>query len=207
MASREFTDRSGVVWRVWDVQPTSLHPITRAEDYMGEYADGWLTFESSAEKRRYPAPYPARWTDYDLVALEALCRAAKPVSPRRSRTPSSEHLAFTEESAEKDARRVSERSFNSPRGREWCVRLHECLHRDGGTEVVLRFTSGDSVVDLKDWPADWKSLTREQFALLLLDAEPPRHLTAREHPQRRREDRPPDDRPRDERPREDRPQP
>jgi len=55
---------------------------------------------------------------------------------------------------------------------------------------VLRFTAGDSVVDLNDWPANWKSLERADFALLLLDAEPPRRLGVGERPQRRREDRP-----------------
>ena len=34
MASREFTDADGIVWRVWDVTPTHLHPITRSEEYM-----------------------------------------------------------------------------------------------------------------------------------------------------------------------------
>ena len=54
MASREFTDSEGVVWRVWDVTPAHLHPVTRAEEYMEPYAGGWLTFESPFEKRRMP---------------------------------------------------------------------------------------------------------------------------------------------------------
>ena len=190
MPSREFTDKAGTVWRVWDVRPSALHPLTKGEDYMGNFADGWLAFESGTEKRRLPAPYPQRWVDFDLTALEALCRAALPVSPRRSRSPSGEQLAITEQSAEEVARADAERTFPSPRGREWCVRLHECARRDGGTEVVLRFTAGDTVVDLKDWPANWKDLDRAEFALLLLDAEPPRRLGAKEQPQRRREDRP-----------------
>ena len=192
MASREFTDRSGVVWRVWDVHPTSLHPSTRGEDYMGEFADGWLAFESPRERRRFPAPYPSRWMEFDLPALETLCKGARPVSPRRARTPSGEQLALTEESAERDAREHDERTFTSPRGRVWRVRLHECPSRDGGSETVLRFTAGDSVVDLKEWPADWKAHDRDGFALMLLDAEPPRRLGPDEAPQRRREDRPAD---------------
>ena len=67
MSLREFIGSDGRRWKAWDVTAEQIHPKTRAEDYMGEYADGWLTFESSAEKRRYPAPYPARWTEYDLV--------------------------------------------------------------------------------------------------------------------------------------------
>jgi hypothetical protein len=68
--------------------------------------------------------------------------------------------------------------------------LHECLHKDGGTEIGLRFTAGDGVVDLKGWPENWKELTREEYALLLLDAEPPRRLGPGELWQRRRDDRP-----------------
>jgi hypothetical protein len=190
MASREFTDRDGTVWRVWDVRPTSLHPITRSEDFMGDFADGWLTFESPTERRRLPAPYPANWTSFDLPRLDALCRAAKPVSPKKNRTPSGEQLALTEDTAARVARADDERAFTSPGGRAWRVRLHECLRKDGSAEMVLRFSSGDLVVDLKDWPSDWKAYDRDGFALLLLDAEPPRRLGPGERPQRRREDRP-----------------
>jgi hypothetical protein len=63
---------------------------------------------------------------------------------------------------------------------------------DGGAEIVLRFTSGDSVLDVKDWPKDWKDLSRDELALLLLDAAPPRRLPAAEMPQRRQDDRPDD---------------
>lgn len=190
MASREFTDSKGVVWRVWDVTPAHLHPATRAEEYMEPYAGGWLAFESPFEKRRFLAPYPARWAEYDLVKLEQLCRAAQPVTRKRKDTPTSERLAMSEKTAERDERADAERTFTSPRGRVWTVRLHECLHDDGTTEVVLRFTSGDSVVDVKDFPANWKDLSREEFALLLLEAEPPRDLSPGERPRRRRDDRP-----------------
>lgn len=189
MASREFTDSEGVVWRVWDVTPAHLHPITKSEEYMEPYAGGWLTFESPFEKRRLVAPYPSRWGAYDLQQLEMLCRAAQPVTKKRKDTPS-EQMAISEQTAEQEERADAERTFKSPRGREWTVRLHECLQKDGGSETVLRFTSGDSVVDLKDWPKDWKDLSREDFALLLLEAEPPRRSGPGERPQRRREDRP-----------------
>jgi hypothetical protein len=190
MASREFTDSEGVVWRVWDVTPSHLHPVTRAEEYMEPWAGGWLTFESSFEKRRLAFPYPARWAEYDLQQLEMLLKAAEPVGKKKKDTPRAQQLAISEDSAEKEERADAERTFESPRGRIWTVRLHECLRKDGGTEIVLRFTAGDSVVDLKDWPDDWKTQTRDEYALLLLDAEPPRRLGPGEHPGRRREDRP-----------------
>jgi hypothetical protein len=189
MSSREFTDSKGVVWRAWDVTPAHLHPATRAEEFMEPFRGGWLAFESSFEKRRLAAPYPTRWAEYDLGQLESLCRHAAPVGRKRTNTPQ-EQLALSEQTAEREERADAERSFKSPRGREWTVRLHECLHKDGSTEVVLRFTSGDSVVDVKNWPENWKDLSRDEYAVLLLEAEPPRELAPGERPQRRGEDRP-----------------
>ena len=42
MAVRDFTDESGMKWRVWPVLRSSIHPKTAAEDYLGDYGDGWL---------------------------------------------------------------------------------------------------------------------------------------------------------------------
>jgi hypothetical protein len=190
MASREFTDSSGVVWRVWDVTPAHLHPITRSEEYMEPYAGGWLAFECKFEKRRLVAPYWGRWHEYDLTQLEALLDAATPVRKKRPDTPSGERLAIIEQDVDAEERREHERTFQSPRGRTWTVRLHENPTDNGSADIVLRFTSGDSVVDLADWPADWKDSSREEFALLLLDAAPPRRMTPRDQPQRRLDDRP-----------------
>lgn len=191
MASREFTDSADVVWRVWDVTPTHLHPVTRGEEYMEPWAGGWLAFESATEKRRLVAPYPSRWAEFDLKQLEALCRAAQPVGSKRIVTPASQEMVIVEHAADERERARSEREFSSPRGRVWTVRIHECTQRDGTSETVLRFTAGDTVVDLKDWPPEWKELSREAYALLLLDAELPRRVS-NEGPQRRREDRPTD---------------
>lgn len=55
---------------------------------------------------------------------------------------------------------------------------------------MLRFTAGDRVVDLKEWPENWKDLSSVDYAMLLLDAEPPRRKGKGELPQRRLEDRP-----------------
>ena len=81
------------------------------------------------------------------------------------------------------------RTFSSPRGREWTVRLHECLDRGGAPSTVLRFTSGDVVAELTDWPESWRTATMQEYAVMLLDAEPPRRRAREEGPQRRREDR------------------
>src|SRR5256885_206169 len=126
MASREFTDSDGVIWHVWDVTPEHLHPATKSEEFMEPWAGGWLAFESAGEKRRLQAPYPSRWMEYDLAQLEMLCRAATRVGTRRKNTPQ-EQLAISEKQAEVQQRAHVERSFISPRGRAWTVRLHECL--------------------------------------------------------------------------------
>jgi hypothetical protein len=81
------------------------------------------------------------------------------------------------------------RTFRSPGGREWTVRVHECLDRSGGPEMVLRFTADDIVVELAKWPENWRDASVEEFALMLLDANPPRRLPKGKGPQRRRDDR------------------
>ena len=195
MAFREFTDSNGVVWRAWDVTPADLHPVTRGEDFMGDLQDGWLAFESNTEKRRLGAPYPSDWTELPIPQLEAICRSAPLASgTRKPKTESGEHRAFAMAEADRAVIRSAERQFTSPRGREWTVRLHECIAPDGGREIVLRFTADDIVVDLPRWPEDWRTATPEQYGLMLLDANPPRRPNPGEMPQRRREDRPADDR-------------
>ena len=86
MAVRDFVDESGIKWRVWPVLRSSIHPKTAAEDYLGDYGDGWLCFEAGHERRRL-ARYPDDWdkmTDQDLCKL--LSKAAL-VPVRGKRTP------------------------------------------------------------------------------------------------------------------------
>jgi hypothetical protein len=83
MAVRDFVDGNGVSWRVWPVTPESLQPKTAAEDYLGEYGDGWLCFESATERRRL-ARYPARWDELSDQELCALLSAAALVPVRKS---------------------------------------------------------------------------------------------------------------------------
>jgi hypothetical protein len=198
MSVREFTDSQNVVWRVWDVTTAQMHPVTKNEDFMGDLADGWLAFESAFEKRRLAAPYPAEWATMPIPELEALCRRAPPVVVRPRSISGEQRVAAVEE-LDRAAVSTAVRTFTSPRGRVWTVRLHECLDKDGGTMTVLRFTADDVVIDLVAWPADWKDYTATQYAMLMLDAAPPRRLGAT-GPQRRREDRRVDDLPVDERP-------
>jgi hypothetical protein len=192
MAVREFTDSKNVVWRVWDVTTVQMHPVTKNEDFMGDLADGWLAFESAHEKRRLAAPYPAEWAAMSIPELEALCQQAPPVVIRQPRSISGEHRVAAAEELDRAVVSTAVRTFTSPRGRVWTVRLHEWLNKDGDTMTVLRFTADDVVIDLLEWPPDWKDYTATQYAMLMLDASPPRRLGAT-GPQRRRDDRRVDD--------------
>ena len=199
MAVREFTDSNGVVWRAWDVTTDQMHPVTKNEDFMGELADGWLAFESATEKRRLAAPYPKEWASMPIPELEALCQQSPVVAARRARTVSGEHRSLAAEELDRAALSKAVRTFTSPRGRVWTARLHECLDAAGGTMTVLRFTADDVVVDLVEWPPDWRDYTPTQYAMLMLDASPPRRLGA-SGPQRRHDDRRVDSVPAEERP-------
>ena len=192
MPVREFTDSRGVEWRVWNVTPASMHPVTRGEDYMDNLQDGWLVFESGREKRRLESPYPAEWMRFQLHDLEELCRRASLVVRRSHKTPSGERRAISAAEIEREVALAdgSRRTFMSPGGREWTARLHECLDSSGAHQTVLRFTAADIVVELPTWPEDWQEASVQQFALMLLDASPPRRRARGEGPQRRSDDRP-----------------
>ena len=79
---REFTDRHGKRWRVWDVTPTVRPPGAPSGDTTAaspfptiEFSDGWLCFETSDEKRRL-APIPVEWETCPPGVLEELCTQA-----------------------------------------------------------------------------------------------------------------------------------
>jgi hypothetical protein len=191
VAVREFTDSRGVDWRAWDVTPIHMHPVTRGEDYMANLQDGWLVFESGREKRRLEAPYPADWITQPIPALEELCRRASLVVRRRPPSTSGQRRAISAAEIEEVAANDegSHVAFLSPLGREWIVNVHECLGTDGSSTAVLRFTSGDVIAELPRFPADWRTATVKDFALMLLDADPPLRRRKGAGPQRRREDR------------------
>ncbi len=86
MAVRDIVDQKGIKWRVWAVQRSSIHPKTAAEDFLGDYGEGWLCFESANERRRL-ARFPQDWdrmADKDLIGL--LTKAAV-VPVRGKKTP------------------------------------------------------------------------------------------------------------------------
>ena len=83
MAVRDFIDIKGVKWKVWPVTPTSIRPKTAAEDYFGDYGDGWLVFESKSERRRL-ARYPTNWDTLSDSGLVQLLKSAAVVTGRKT---------------------------------------------------------------------------------------------------------------------------
>lgn len=81
MATRVFTDRSGVEWLVWHVMPGQHTGRTSGTTLPDELADGWLAMESPAGKRRF-YPVPPEWESLPDDKLDVLLRAAVPVRAR-----------------------------------------------------------------------------------------------------------------------------
>ncbi len=84
MTTRTIHDRRGTTWLVWEVLPgEQLEAHGGAGALLpARMAQGWLTFESSSEKRRV-YPIPPRWTEYSDDELGALCRTAPPLWAER----------------------------------------------------------------------------------------------------------------------------
>jgi hypothetical protein len=91
MALCEFTDKSGVAWQVWEVHPslnerrilkmrrsTSRETVDRRLIDMPRFslakgfAQGWLAFRSSVERRR--SAIPEHWEDLSNDGFCALLR-------------------------------------------------------------------------------------------------------------------------------------
>src|SRR3954462_7277464 len=89
MAVRDFKDENDVVWKAWPVLATSIHPKTAAEDYLGDYSEGWLCFECSSGERRRLAKYPRDWDKLPEQELRALLKTAAPVTGRKRTPPKS----------------------------------------------------------------------------------------------------------------------
>ena len=101
---RDFVDAEGRTWHVWEVPPEQLSG-RRPGAYAGEYETGWLAFESvdGGERRRLPR-YPRDWRELGPGAIEALCRDAQPVAPRRRRPAPGETGTDTDDASQGDTR-------------------------------------------------------------------------------------------------------
>jgi hypothetical protein len=86
MAVRDIVDENGTKWKIWSVSPSSLHPKTAAEDYLGDYSEGWLCFEGDNQRRRL-ARFPQDWDRLPDKELIRLAKTAHIVSPRKHTPP------------------------------------------------------------------------------------------------------------------------
>ena len=86
MAVRDVVDENGTKWKVWAVQASAIHPKTAAEDFLGDYSEGWLCFECDNQRRRL-ARFPQDWDKMADKDLLALMKAAQLVQPRKHTPP------------------------------------------------------------------------------------------------------------------------
>jgi hypothetical protein len=197
MAVRDFIDEQGKTWRVWCILPESIHPITRAEDYLADcYQLGWLVFETAVgdDKRRL-CPYPRDWETVDEDALRSLLAQSEAVRPRRSSGDSAAPKSPTIEvddaiEAKADLTDLTVvRSFRYPGGRLWSAAINP--HSDIAVGPVLRFTAGARFIDLERYPRDWPDLPDDSLIELLRQAAPrPIEKYTPETPRRRHNDPP-----------------
>jgi hypothetical protein len=164
MAVREFDGPDGTPWRTWEIKPESIHPITRAEDYLSDcFTTGWLVFETrSGDEKRRLCPYPTRWLRASDNQLRQLLDIAEAVPTRkleverRVADPSSTGKPVTVP-PEDDKLDITDipvvRSFKYPGGRLWSVCVIE--HPEDGGKPALRFTAGSRFFDMRPWPKDW----------------------------------------------------
>jgi hypothetical protein len=205
MAVVEFADASGRRWRAWDINPESIHPQTKAEDYLADcFQSGWIVFETldGADKRRL-CPPPRGWDTFDESGLQRLLLEADriPLPKRaRERNPDAEASGATprwdrraDDAATQPQSGVADltdlrvvRSFHYPGGRVWTASL--APSSTGSGTPVLRFSAGARHLDLARWPRDWPDYPDERLMDLLRSAEPrkpgsipPAGLTGRRH--------------------------
>jgi hypothetical protein len=183
VAVREFTDSSGKSWRTWNIDPESIHPLTRAEDYLADcFQVGWLVFEtvSGTEKRRL-CPYPPRWQDRTDEDLRELLRRAEPVSPLKLHAERQMIVPVTSDGAPPVEGPASPyrfdvtdlqvvRTFRYPDGGLWTVCV--ITHPDDGGAPKLRFTAGERAIELRTWPKAWPDYPDERLVELLRRAAP-----------------------------------
>ena len=81
---REFRDRQGQTWRVWEVRPGLGRPLSELHRYLGDYVNGWLAFGCLDNDLRKRLPnFPPDWLQMSDRELEALLYKAVDVPKRK----------------------------------------------------------------------------------------------------------------------------
>ena len=167
MALREFTDRTGCRWRVWDIRPEEMHAATRAEDHLQSVIHGWLAFEPAGggEKRRL-SPIPGRWETATEAELERMLERAEPV--RDTGAAAREPATPVSRESRPASAAPTIRTFRYPSGRYWTVNEGPAETTTGERyRPLLVFTSGARALETRDWPSEWARMSEEQLADLL----------------------------------------
>jgi hypothetical protein len=171
MALREFTDRTGCRWRVWDIRPEQMHAATRAEDHLQSVIHGWLAFEPAGggEKRRL-SPIPGRWENASEAELERMLERAEPV---RDTGAGARETAPSARETRSGSGSPTIRTFRYPGGRYWTVN-EQPIEATAGERYrpLLVFTSGARALETRDWPSEWARMSEEQLADLLYSSFP-----------------------------------
>ena len=94
MAVRDVVDTDGTTWKVWAVMSSAIHPKTAAEDYLGEYSEGWLCFEGANSRRRL-AHFPQNWDKLPDKELLRLLDSPGGTAAKDRTTPSPSERART----------------------------------------------------------------------------------------------------------------
>jgi hypothetical protein len=169
MALREFTDRTGCHWRVWDIRPEQMPAAVRAEEHLQSVIHGWLAFEpeGGGEKRRL-SPIPARWETATDAELERMLDRADPVLSEAGSSARSESAARDRRSATPAEAEQTIRTFRYPGGRYWTVNEQPTETTAGEPQrPLLRFTSGARELETRAWPAEWTRMSEDELAELL----------------------------------------
>ena len=167
MKLRKFVDRRGIEWRVWSPEPSPGGRVPSAD----ECPVGGLCFESALERRRILSA-PGGWDAMSDAELTVLAEQAQPIPTRRVDESTGE---FTKRQDEMFEQTLTPRSFTTPDNRVWLV--DECPVEGapaGAERNVLRFTTGDTVRELAEFPADWARLRPGKLIELALMANPVR---------------------------------
>jgi hypothetical protein len=81
---REFRDRHGRGWRLWEVRPGLGRPLAESQRYLGDYVNGWLAFGClDADLRKRLPNFPPDWFEMTDAELDALLNRSIDVPTRR----------------------------------------------------------------------------------------------------------------------------